>query len=257
MFIERSGEGANLILLHGWAMNHYCWHRLIPVLEKRYTTIRVDLPGHGDGCGSCFSFSRADELIAELSNLCEEGATWIGWSLGGLLAQRVAEAYPHKVKRLICVGSAACYMQMDGWPEGVSEKDFNHFLKIFEADRAFALEHFLTLQVIDSENAKDTLKILRLLSVGNYEPKELTAALELLRTQDMRKAIANYKCPVLFMGGKTDKLVSTNSLKASSMLAPQGKVDIIEKAGHAPMISHFDDFANRLAEYLDRTYAYK
>lgn len=257
MFIERSGKGPNLVLLHGWAMNRYCWHRLTSILEKHYTTIRVDLPGHGDGCGSCFSFSRMDELITELSNLCEEGATWIGWSLGGLLAQRIAQTYPHKVRRLICVSSSACYMQTDDWPEGISQQDFDHFLKIFAADNAFTLEHFLTLQVVDSENAKETLKILKLLLVRNYEPEELVAALELLRTQDMRKAIENYKCPVLFMGGETDKLVSANSLEASAMLAPLGKVNIIAKAGHAPMISHLEDFAEYLAEYLDRTNAYK
>ena len=257
MFIERSGNGPNLILLHGWAMNRYCWHQLIPILEKFYNLVRVDLPGHGDGCGSCFSFSRTDELITELSNLCEEGATWIGWSLGGLLAQRVAQAYPHKVKRLICVASAACFMQKDGWSEGVSKEDFNHFLKVFKAENDFALEHFLTLQVAGSENADEILKILKLLLVKNYEPKELLAALEMLRTQDMRKAIPNYKCPVLFVGGRNDKLVSANSLKASSMLAPLGKVNIIENAGHAPMISHLEDFTEYLAEYLDRTDAYK
>lgn len=255
MLIERSGEGPNLVLLHGWAMNRYCWHWLIPILEKYYKTIRVDLPGHGDGCGSRFSFSKEDELITELSNLCEENATWIGWSLGGLLAQRVAQVYPHKVNRLICIGSAACFLKKEGWTEGVSEKDFNHFLKVFAADNTFALDHFLTLEVADSEKASETLKILKLLSLRNYESAELIAALELLRDQDMRKAIPNYKCPILFMGGEADRLVSTKNLKASSMLVAQGKVFIIDKAGHAPMISHPEKFADCLMKYLEGTNA--
>ncbi len=257
MFIERSGEGPNIVLLSGWAMTRYCWHRLIPVLERHHKTIRVDLPGHGDGCGSCFSFSRMDELITELSDLCEAEATWIGWSLGGLLAQRVAQIYPHKVKRLICVGSAACFLQKNDWAEGISEENFNQFLKIFKADNSIALEQFLTLQVVDAENANETFRILKLLLANNYEPRELIAALELLRSQDMRKAITNYKCPVLFVGGDADRLVSANNLKASSTLAPRGEVNIIAKAGHAPMISHFEEFSEQLIEYLDRTDAYQ
>ena len=257
MFIERSGKGSNLVLLSGWAMTRYCWHQLIPIFEQHYKTIRVDLPGHGDGCGSCFSFSRMDELITELSNLCEEEATWIGWSLGGLLAQHVAQTYPHKVKRLICVGSAACFLQKSDWSEGVLEKDFNQFLKIFAADNATALEQFLTLQVIDSENANETFKILKLLMANRYEPRELMLALELLRNQDMRKAIADYKCPVLFIGGDADNLVSADNLKASAMLASQGEVNIIAKAGHAPMISHFAEFNEQLTEYLDITDVYQ
>ena len=257
MFIERSGKGPNLVLVSGWAMTRHCWYQLIPVMEKHYKTIRVDLPGHGNGCGSCFSFSRIDELITELSNLCEGGATWIGWSLGGLLAQRVAQAYPHKVKRLVCVGTAACFLQKNDWPRGISEEDYNDFLKIFEADSSSALEQFLAIQVVDSENANETFKILKLVLSHNYEPKELIAALELLRNQDMRKAIANYKCPVLFIGGDADKLVSTDNLRESSMLAPKGEVNIIAKAGHAPIISHFEEFSERLSEYLDKTDAYK
>ena len=257
MFIERSGQGPNLVLLSGWAMTRHCWHQLIPALEKHYKTVRVDLPGHGDGCGSCFSFSRMDELITELSNLCEEEATWIGWSLGGLLAQHVAQTYPHKVKRLICVGSTPCFLQKNDWSEGISEADYNQFLKIFVADNSIALEQFITLQVVDSENANETFKILKLLLVNNYEPKELIAALELLRSQDMRKAIAKYKGPVLFIGGNADRLVSASNLKASSTLPPQGEVNIIAKAGHAPMISHFEEFSERLTNYLYKTDAYK
>ena len=257
MLIEYSGKGPNLVLLHGWAMSRHCWYYLIPVFEKHFKTIRVDLPGHEEGCGSCFSFTREEELITELSNLCEESATWIGWSLGGLLAQRVAQTYPHKVNSLVCVGSGACYLQKDGWDHGVSEEDFNRFLKSFEADNAAAFEYFLNLQIVNTERASETLEILKLLLVNDYEAEELIAALELLRAQDMRKAIANYKCPILFVGGRADKLVSMENIRASSALAPQAVNFIIGKAGHAPMISHVEDFAGGLAEYMKTTDAHK
>ena len=256
MLIERSGDGPGFILLHGWAMNRHCWHYLSSVLEKVYTAIRVDLPGHHEGCGSSFSFTREDELITELSNLTEEGATWMGWSLGGLLAQRVAQAYPHKVKRLICIGSAACYLQKEAWAQGISEKDFNNYLKVFNADDSMAIEHFLGLQVAGTERAKETLKALKIFVSRNYETKELAAALELLRKQDMREAIPHYNCPALFMGGGADSLISKENIKASAALAPQGEAYIVSGAGHAPMISHLDGFTTGLVDYLKRTDAY-
>ena len=253
MLIERSGNGPNLILLHGWATDRYFWKYLIPIAERFYTTIRVDLPGHGDGCGSSFSFFREDELVTELSNLCDGGATWIGWSLGGFLAQRVAQLYPHKVNRLICMGSAARFTQAADWPQGITKKDFNNFIKVFKNDSPMALEHFLKLQVMGTERAVTTLELLKFLIVKNYEVKELTAALELLRDQDTRKAIENYQGPILFIGGEADKLVSEKNLRLSSNLAFRSKVFIVEKAGHAPMLSHPAYFYDGLQEYLERT----
>ena len=257
MLIERNGEGPDFILLHGWAMNRYCWYQLSSLLPEIYNTIRVDLPGHHEGCGSSFSFTREEELITELSNLTEEGATWLGWSLGGLLAQRVAQAYPHKVERLICISSAACYLQKEGWPEGVSEKDFNDYLKIFNAEDSMAIEHFLDLQVVGSERASDTLKGLKVFASRNYETEELAAALELLRKQDMREAIPHYQFPTLFIGGSADKLVSEKNIRESAALAPQGEACIVRKAGHAPMISHPGEFTSCMVDFLRKTDVYR
>ena len=257
MLIERSGTGPNLILLHGWAMSRHCWHHLTPLFEKHYKTVRVDLPGHGDGCGSSLSFTRKDELIAELSNLCEDGATWLGWSLGGLLAQMVAQAYPDKVKRLVCISSAACYVQKDDWPYGIREADFNHFLKVFNADSSIALENFLLMQVEGTQYAKETLRMLKLMSAKDYDFEELVAALQLLRTEDMRKALPEYKCPTLFVGGEADKLMPLKNLEESSKLVSFPRIYTMEAAGHAPMVSHVEDFIDGLSEFLERTDADK
>ena len=47
LFVTESGEGRNVILLHGWTTDSHDWSWQLPALESRYRTIAVDLRGHG------------------------------------------------------------------------------------------------------------------------------------------------------------------------------------------------------------------
>ena len=251
MLIERSGNNAEeLVLIHGWGMDRHCWRHLLPEFHKHYRTICVDLPGHGDGCKSSFSFFKLDALIKELASLPTHRATWIGWSLGGFLAQKVAQAYPAKVKRLICVAAAASLLQRTGWPEGLAGRIFQSFICDFHDDSKMAMRRFLIAQVLNSETAHETLEILKLLAVKNYDYFELKKALKLLQQQDMRAAVAQYDFPLLFTGGEADQLVSAANLQASARLAPQAQAWTFEGAAHAPMISHHKLFTAAIMDYL-------
>ena len=45
--LRRGGEGPPLLLLHGNPQTHMMWHRLAPVLARRFTVICPDLRGYG------------------------------------------------------------------------------------------------------------------------------------------------------------------------------------------------------------------
>jgi haloacetate dehalogenase len=43
-----AGEGAPVLLLHGYPQTHVMWHLLAPALAKRHTVVAADLRGYGD-----------------------------------------------------------------------------------------------------------------------------------------------------------------------------------------------------------------
>jgi pimeloyl-ACP methyl ester carboxylesterase len=43
-----AGQGAPVILLHGYAETSLMWEPIIPTLAERFTVIAPDLPGIGD-----------------------------------------------------------------------------------------------------------------------------------------------------------------------------------------------------------------
>lgn len=247
MFIKRSGCGRALVLLSGWAMNRHCWDVLLPELQRHYQTMRFDLPGHQDGCGSRFSFSVPRQLLQALAEQIPDHSIWVGWSLGGLLAQQLAHYYPSKVRHLVCIASSPCFLKKKDWSYGMPLTVFDDFVRAFEADHATALERFLTLQA--AKGTKPTQRMKQLIC-SKYQADELKAALQILRW-DLRKALSQFNFPVLFIGGNEDQLMNTENLKASARLAHRADYLEINGAGHLPMVSHPQQLCQIILKYLN------
>ena len=97
LYTNTVGEGPDIVLLHGWGMHSGVWEDVVELLMDSFRVTVMDLPGHG--------YSR--EMIPghDLQNLCHavserapSQAFWVGWSLGGLVAQQAALETPERVR---------------------------------------------------------------------------------------------------------------------------------------------------------------
>ncbi len=101
-------EGEAIVFLHAYADSWFSYGRVLPLLSPAYRALAPDQRGHGDSdkpeC--CYA---ADDFAADVDAFMDavgiEGATLVGDSSGGLIAQRVALSYPHRVSRLVLIGS--------------------------------------------------------------------------------------------------------------------------------------------------------
>ena len=97
-----------VVLVHGVGSNLAAWDRIAAELANRATVVRYDLPGHGR---SPARKSTVDDLVEDhvelLRHLAIPKAHLVGFSLGGLIAQAVAIAYPEVVGRLVLIGAVA------------------------------------------------------------------------------------------------------------------------------------------------------
>ena len=46
--LRKGGSGPPVLLLHGYPQNHVEWHKVAPILAKKYTVVCPDLRGYGD-----------------------------------------------------------------------------------------------------------------------------------------------------------------------------------------------------------------
>jgi pimeloyl-ACP methyl ester carboxylesterase len=101
-------EGEVIVFLHAYADSWFSYGRVLPLLSPAYHVLVPDQRGHGDSdkpeC--CYT---VDDFAADVDALMDvvgaEEATLVGDSSGGLIAQRVVLSYPHRVSRLVLIGS--------------------------------------------------------------------------------------------------------------------------------------------------------
>ncbi|MDA2893314.1 alpha/beta fold hydrolase [Mycolicibacterium sp. BiH015] len=100
---------APLVLIHGIGETHRSWDDVVSLLGD-ITVIRYDLRGHGNA-PTRPPVTSIDDFVDDLVDLfCARGldiAHVVGFSLGGLIAQRFAVREPFRVATLIVIGTVA------------------------------------------------------------------------------------------------------------------------------------------------------
>jgi pimeloyl-ACP methyl ester carboxylesterase len=99
-----AGQGAALILLHGYAETSLMWKPIIPRLAQRFTVIAPDLPGIGDSDipADGLDMKRAAIRIHDLArSLGVERAEVVGHDIGLMVAYAYAAQFPAEVTKLV------------------------------------------------------------------------------------------------------------------------------------------------------------
>jgi pimeloyl-ACP methyl ester carboxylesterase len=103
------GEGPPLVLLHGAGDNSLDWRWVMPALAVTHRVYAPDLPGSPDSARPAADYSPAyfERFVASFVDALGIGrATFVGNSLGGLVAFRLALSEPARVTALALVDSA-------------------------------------------------------------------------------------------------------------------------------------------------------
>lgn len=100
------GEGESVVLLSSGAHDRHDWDELRALLPRRFRTVAIDWPGHGEspaGHGPASAMRFADVAEEAVSKLAVDGAILVGNSVGGFSAARLAIRRPELVKGLVIV----------------------------------------------------------------------------------------------------------------------------------------------------------
>lgn len=249
---ETQGQGPELVMLHGWGMNAAVWQPVAESLSEHYRITLIEMPGHG---GSEYHAGRPDldQWTAACLEAAPAEATWLGWSLGGQLAQRAALLAPERIQRLVLVTSSPRFVVDKGWPHAMSLVTLKLFAEALVRDPHQTLERFLSLQVQGDEAARETLRLLRndIALRREADPLALAHGLELLRDVDLRGQLQQISCPALWLLGECDTLVPADLGDELEILMPQAEVLILQGCAHAPFLSHPRQCLRALNHFLE------
>lgn len=243
LYTETLGEGPDLVLLHGWGLHSGIWQTLKPLLATQFRLTLVDLPGCGlsPALETDYTFQTITEKIFEV---VPSNATWLGWSLGGLLTLWTAIHQPHYINKAIIVASTPKFMADPQW-SGISFGMLQNFAADLKADYQTTLTKFISLQFFNSPHSKELKIMLKaILSRGHPALKSLSGCLKLLSHADLRPDLATISCPTHYIFGRSDILVPMTTAEQIIHWHPSATVAVIRHAGHAPFLSHPEEFVD-------------
>mgnify|MGYP000011381921 FL=1 len=114
LYIEKSGAGDPLVLIHGMGSASNAFKPIRSTLDKNFSVVTIDLPGHGKSPYQKGELmdpqSLALKVLEQLSIESIESFHLAGNSLGGWIAMEMAAIAPERVRSLVGIAPAGLWL---------------------------------------------------------------------------------------------------------------------------------------------------
>jgi len=240
-YIERGSGPAAAALIHGFLGHTYSFRYLIPELAKDRRVVAVDLKGSGYSSrpqkGDYSLTEQARLVIRLMDKLGIDRASFVGHSLGGEVAMRLAANWPERVEKLVLAASVS--------GDRIPSLPVTPLIKpiLWLIGRLFGRRIFRR-QFYDPRKAtKEVLEAyrrpLRIKGTGH-------AVYQTLRDMRREKAVESSRitAPVLILWASSERILPRWVLSRLRKRFPQAKVVAIERAGHL-LLEEQPEQANR------------
>ena len=109
--VRHGGSGPPILLLHGHPRTHTTWHRVAPLLARRYSVVCPDMRGYGQSTKPPTEPDHRQQSKRAVANDCvnlmkalgHKNFAVVGHDRGGYAAHRLAVDHPDRVTALVAL----------------------------------------------------------------------------------------------------------------------------------------------------------
>jgi pimeloyl-ACP methyl ester carboxylesterase len=230
------GRGPVIVLLHGFCEDSTIWNEFQPSLaESGFQVVCIDLPGFGQSepiAGASIE-QYADAVLAVADALELPRFVLIGHSMGGYTALAIAEK---QASRLAGLGMFHSHPYADS--EAKKEARQKNIQFIQNHGHIMFAKQLIPVLFAPAFAAGNSYLIGKLVHAASACPQEgIIGGLEaMIARPDRSHILKNSSCPVLFIVGEEDQVISSDQSLSQTVLPPVASVHIIEKTGHMGML---------------------
>lgn len=250
-----AGSGAPVVLLHATLHDHRDFDGIVGPLAQRHRVLAVDWPGHGDSTAPAPPRTVTGPLLADalediVSRLDLPPATFVGNSVGGFAAARLAITQPDRVAGLVLVNSAGFL------PQNPLTRAFCRALGRPAIARRVLPRIVPRYMRPTTENDREITR--RVIALARTETGARLAA-GLWRSfadpaYDLREQAEAVTCPTLLVWGALDPVVPAKAGRATLRSLPGARLETFP-TGHVVFSSDPDGFLTHLLPFLDEVLA--
>lgn len=214
----RLGTGPTLVLLHGGLTDGRSWFRQRP-LASWLTLLAPDQRGFGRSSGEIRGATvadLADDVRGLLDALGEDSAWVMGFSMGGMIAQQLALAAPHRVLGLILVGTRAGPLSPISRPQH-PDPARAHVERVFSP--GFLRRHISLVQAYEDV-------------VRDNQLRGWSDIPKVLATTPFLDDVGAITAPTLIVHGRLDAAIPIEEAERLHGAISGSELRIVERAGH-------------------------
>jgi pimeloyl-[acyl-carrier protein] methyl ester esterase len=232
-------------------MNSSIWKHCLQQLPPWINPITIDLPGYG--VSAEVRATTLDDYVDHVARQISRPSLLVGWSLGGLVSLRLARRHPQLVLALFQLAASPRFVQALDWPCAIESSVFAQFAQSLQHDVNRTIRRFLALQVRGTTTSMQTVRQLQQVIDAHGLPgrEALLAGLKILSETDLTAELQALECPLTWLLGDKDALVPVELADRLAQLSTNVEVQRLTGAGHAPMISHPDEFSRALLQVAE------
>lgn len=243
------GTGQPILLLHATLHSSHDFDSIIPQLSLHHQTIAIDWPGHGDSSPPVDRQPTAplfaDILEDIITSLDLPAALFIGNSVGGFAAARLAITHPDKVKGLVLVNNGG-FVPWD-W----TSRSLTRLIGVQWVYRwIFSL---LVWRYMAPQNDEDKLIATQVSQYAKtVEGSRIAASIFrsfLAPEHDLRSQASDVKVPTLIVWGKRDLVVPLSVGHATHKMIAGSRFEVLD-AGHVVFASKPEEFLGLVEPFI-------
>ncbi len=259
---EERGEGAPIVLIHGWPLSHRMWEGQVNALAAAgHRCIAYDRRGFGESGRPAGGFDY-DTFASDLNDLITaldlRDVTLAGFSMGGGEVARYIGRYgTSRVRGAILIGAVTPFMlKTDDNPEGVDGGVFDGMKAGVTSDRIAFLESFMKPffnWTPGSGTPSDDVVAYSKSIAWVASPVGTQDCIDAFGRTDFRRDLAAVDVPTLVIHGDADQIVplEVSGARAAAMIRG-AKLEVVKGAPHGLNATHGAELNALMLGFLER-----